>query len=61
MQNTINQIYNVDNIEFLNTLGTCSVDNICTDVPYALCDIDALKMIKEGVNNRGDFMNKKNK
>ena len=59
MQEKANRLYNIDNIEFLRTLPDNSIDNICTDVPYALCDIDALKMIKEDADNKGDFMNKK--
>ena len=59
MQDKVNKLYNIDNIEFLKTLADKSAGAIVSDVPYALCDIDALKMIKEGTDNKGDFMNKK--
>jgi DNA modification methylase len=47
MQDKANKLYNIDNIEFLRTLPDNSVSSLISDVPYALCDIDALKMIKE--------------
>jgi hypothetical protein len=56
MQDKANKLYNVDNIEFLRTLPDNSVSSLISDVPYALCDIDALKMIKEDADNKGDFM-----
>jgi hypothetical protein len=59
MQDKTNKLYNIDNIEFLRTLEDNSISACISDVPYALCDIDALKMIKEGTDNQGDFMNKK--
>ena len=59
MQDKANKLYNIDNIEFLRTLPDNSVSSLISDVPYALCDIDALKMIKEDADNKGDFMNKK--
>ncbi len=59
MQDKTNKLYNIDNIEFLRTLEDKSAGAIVSDVPYSLCDIDALKMIKEGTDNKGDFMNKK--
>ena len=59
MQDKVNRIYNIDNIEFLKTLGDKSISSCISDVPYALCDIDALAMIKEGIDNKGDFLGKK--
>ena len=59
MHDKTNKLYNIDNIEFLRTLPDNSISNICTDVPYALCDIDALKMIKEDMQNKSDFMGRK--
>ena len=59
MKDKVNQIYCNDNQEVLKTFQDNSVDSLISDCPYALCDIDALKMIKEGVNNSGDFLNKK--
>ena len=59
MQDKVNQIYCGDNQEVLKTFQDNSVDSFLTDIPYSLCDIDALKMIKENANNSGDFLNKK--
>lgn len=59
MKNKTNKLYNIDNIEFLKTLPDNSISSCISDVPYALCDIDALKMIKEDADNKGDFMGKK--
>ena len=59
MQDRVNKLYNIDNIEFLRTLPDNSISSCISDVPYALCDIDALAMIKEGTDNSGDFMGKK--
>ena len=56
MQDKANKLYNVDNIEFLRTLPDKSISACISDVPYALCDIDALKMIKEDMQNKSDFM-----
>ena len=58
MHDKANRLYNIDNIEFLRTLADNSIDNICTDVPYGLQDIDALKLIKENTNNTRGFMGK---
>jgi len=59
MQEKVNKIYNIDNIDFLKTLPDNSISLTLTDIPYALNDVDALKMIQEGLNNKGDFLNKK--
>lgn len=58
MKDKINKIYNTDNIEYLKSLPDCSISSIITDVPYALCDIDPLAMIKENTNNTRGFMGK---
>lgn len=58
MEDKINKLYNIDNIEFLKTLEDSSVDSLITDPPYALCEIDALAMIKEDIDNKSDFMGK---
>ena len=59
MQEKVNQIYCGDNQEVLKTFQDNSICALITDIPYALCDIDALKMIKENADNSGDFLNKK--
>lgn len=58
MKNKVNQIYNSNNLDYLKTLEDNCIDTILTDVPYGLQDVNALKMIKEGVNNTSGFMNK---
>ena len=59
MQNIVNNIYNCDNMQLLKKLQDNSVDMICTDPPYALCDIDPLFLMNENVNNKSDFLGKK--
>ncbi len=59
MRDFVNKIYNCDNLELIKKLPNNSIDNFITDVPYALCDINGLDMIKNNSNNSGDFMNKK--
>ena len=53
----INKIHNCNNMELLKTMPDNYVENIITDVPYGLQDIDALKLIKENANNTRGFMN----
>lgn len=55
----INKIHNCNNMDLLKTMPDNYVDALITDIPYALCEIDALKMIKDGIDNKGDFMGKK--
>jgi DNA modification methylase len=59
MRDFVNKIYNSDNLELIKKLPDMSVSGIISDIPYALCDIDAIDMIKNNSNNSGDFMNKK--
>jgi len=59
MQEKVNKIYNGSNINVLKGFQDNSIDSLITDFPYALCDIDAIDMIKNNSNNSGDFMNKK--
>ena len=58
MQEKINKIYNGSNLDVLKTFNDNSIDALISDYPYALSDIDPLKMIKEDVNNKSGFMGK---
>lgn len=44
-----NKIINDNNLNYIKTLKDNSIDSIITDIPYALSNIDALKMIKEDI------------
>jgi DNA modification methylase len=59
IKDNVNTIINDDNINVLKKMPDMSVSGIISDIPYALCDIDAIDMIKNNSNNSGDFMNKK--
>ena len=59
MNNYVNTIINDNNMNLIKKMPDNSVCTILSDIPYALCEIDALKMIKDGIDNKGDFMGKK--
>ena len=59
MNDFTNKIIQGNNLDILSLFSNNSIDNFITDVPYALCDINGLDMIKNNSNNSGDFMNKK--
>jgi DNA modification methylase len=57
MQERVNKIYNGSNIDVLKGFQDNSIDALISDYPYALSDVDPLKMIKEDMNNKAGFMN----
>lgn len=57
MNDFTNKIIQGNNLDILSLFSNNSIDSFITDVPYALSDIDPLKMIKDGVNNKSGFMN----
>lgn len=58
MNDIINKIHSSNNIDLLQRLENNSIDSIITDIPYGLQNIDALKLIKENINNTRGFMGK---
>ena len=57
IKDNVNTIINDNNMNVIKKMPDNSVCTILSDIPYALCDIDALKLIKENANNTRGFMN----